>query len=363
MSTTSIAGGREALAERLFQSAVATLELYGIYLGDQLGLYRALSSLGPLTAGELADAAGIHPRFAREWLEQQAAGGILGVEDQAAEPDERRFFLPPEYDDVLIDETSLSFSASLAQAAIACARPIDAVIDAFKSGEGITFEGYGPDGRQSQSRSTRAMFERLLGSEWLPAIPEIHGRLVADPPARVADVACGCGWSSISLARAYPKIGVEGIDLDSGSIEQAQRNLTGSRVEERVRFHHRDAADAAFAEQFDLVTIFEALHDMPQPVAVLRTIRGMLNRDGLVLVADERAEEAFTAPASERERLYYGFSVMSCLPNGMLGPDPAGTGTVMRPDTLRRYASEAGFARVEVLPIENDSWRFYLLAG
>jgi SAM-dependent methyltransferase len=362
MSTTSLAAGREALAERLFQSAVATLELYGVYLGDRLGLYRALSSHGPLTAGELAKAAGIHPRYAREWLEQQAAGGILGVADQAMEADERRFFLPPEYDEVLIDETSLSFSASLAQAAVACARPIDAVIDAFRSGEGITFEGYGPDGRQSQSRSTRAMFERLLGSEWLPAIPEIHARLVADPAARVADVACGCGWSSISLARAYPKISVDGIDLDSGSIEEAQRNLAGSGVEDRVRFHNRDAADTGFAEQFDLVTIFEALHDMAQPVAVLRTIRRLLNHDGLVLVADERAEESFTAPASERERLYYGFSVMSCLPNGMLGPDPAGTGTVMRPDTLRRYAREAGFARVEVLPIENDSWRFYLLA-
>jgi 2-polyprenyl-3-methyl-5-hydroxy-6-metoxy-1,4-benzoquinol methylase len=355
------AAARDALAERLFQAAVATFDLYGVYLGDRLGLYRALHENGASTASELAEAAGIHRRYAREWLEHQAASGILGVENQAAEAEERRFYLPPGHDEVLVDESSLSFSASLAQSAIACARPIDEVVDAFRTGAGITFGGYGPDGQQAQSRSTRPMFEQLLGREWLPSIPLVHERLTNDPPARVADVACGSGWSSISLARAFPKITVEGIDLDAPSIEQAQRNLAGSGVEDRVRFYHRDAADAAFAERFDLVTIFEALHDMPRPVDVLRTIRGMLSVDGFVVVADERTEESFTAPASERERLYYGFSVMTCLPSGMVGPDPAGTGTVMRPDTLRRYAVEAGFERVEILPIENDTWRFYLL--
>ena len=351
-----------ALEERLFQAAVATFDLFGVYLGDRLGLYRALNEHGPSTAGELAQAADVHPRYAREWLEQQAASGILGVENQEADAEERRFFLPPGHDEVLLDETSLSFSASLAQSVIACARPMDAVIDAFKSGSGITFEGYGVDGQQSQERSTRAMYVQLLGRDWLPAIPEVHERLTADPPARVADVACGSGWSSISLARAYPKVTVEGIDLDSGSIEQAQRNLAGSGVEDRVRFHNRDAAEAEFTERFDLVTIFEALHDMPRPVDVLQTVRGMLADSGVVVIADERTEESFAAPASDRERLFYGFSVMTCLPSGMVGPDPAGTGTVMRPDTLRRYAADAGFERVEILPIENDNWRVYLLA-
>jgi 2-polyprenyl-3-methyl-5-hydroxy-6-metoxy-1,4-benzoquinol methylase len=256
----------------------------------------------------------------------------------------------------------LNFAASLAQSAVACARPIDAVVDAFRSGEGLTFDGYGPDARQSQERSTRPMFEQLLGSEWLPSVPELHERLSADPPARVADVACGCGWSSISLARAYPKISVEGIDLDQASIDQAQRNRAGSGVEDRVRFHCRDAADAVFVERFDLVTIFEALHDMSRPVDVLRTVRGMLTDSAFVFVGDERTEDLFTAPAPDRERLYYGFSIMACLPSGMVGPNPAGTGTVMRSDTLRHYATEAGFTRFDVLPIANDSWRFYLLA-
>jgi 2-polyprenyl-3-methyl-5-hydroxy-6-metoxy-1,4-benzoquinol methylase len=346
---------RDAFAERIFKAAVATFDLYGIYLGDRLGLYRVLADRGPSTSAELAEAAGINERYAREWLEHQAASGILAVEE------DWRFSLPPGHDEVLLDETSLKFSASLAQSAVACVRPIDEVVEAFRSGDGLTFDGYGADGRLSQARSTRPMFENLLGSEWLPAVPEVHARLIADPPARVADVACGSGWSSISIAHAYPKVSVDGIDLDEASIEDARRNLTGSGVEERVRFHNLDAADASFAHRFDLVTIFEALHDMPRPVDVLRTIRGMLAAGGSVLIADERTEDSFTAPSTDRERLYYGFSILACLPSGMVGPDAAGTGTVMRVETLRRYATEAGLSGVEVLPIENDAWRFYLL--
>jgi precorrin-6B methylase 2 len=346
---------RDAFAERIFKAAVATFDLYGIYLGDRLGLYRVLADRGPSTSAELAEAAGINERYAREWLEHQAASGILAVDE------DWRFSLPPGHDEVLVDETSLKFSASLAQSAVACVRPIDEVVEAFRSGDGLTFDGYGADGRLSQARSTRPMFENLLGSEWLPAVPEVHARLTADPPARVADVACGSGWSSISIARAYPKVSVDGIDFDEASIEDARRNLAGSGVEERVRFHNLDAADASFAHRSDLVTIFEALHDMPRPVDVLRTVRGMLADGGSLLIADERTEDSFTAPSTDRERLYYGFSILACLPSGMVGPDAAGTGTVMRVKTLRRYATQAGFSGVDVLPIENDAWRFYLL--
>ena len=117
------------------------------------------------------------------------------------------------------------------------------------------------------------------------------------------------------------------------------------------------------AGRYDLVTIFEALHDMSYPVDVLRACRALLAEGGSLIVGDERTAETFTAPADDLERLYYGFSVLHCLPVGMIGDDPAGTGTVMRPETVRRYAAEASFAEFEVLPIENDFWRFYRLRG
>ena len=150
-------------------------------------------------------------------------------------------------------------------------------------------------------------------------MPEIHERLLADPPARVADLACGQGRSSIEMARAYPKVRVDGIDSDHASIERAREHLEGSGVEDRVTFHERDAADAELAGSYDLVTIFEALHDMSYPVDVLRAARGLLGEGGVMFIGDERTDEAFTAPAGDVERLYYGFSVFHCLPVGMVG--------------------------------------------
>jgi len=352
---------RDELVKRLLAATVGALDLLTVYVGDRLGLYWALAERGPLTSEGLAAAAGIDERYAREWLEQQAATAFLEVEDETAGRLERSYLLPAGHDEALVDERSLNYVAPLGRALVGSSRPIDAVLDAFRTGGGVPYADYGEDLHEGQARMTRPLFEHLLGGEWLPACPEIHERLNADPPARVADVACGCGWSSISIARAYPKVRVDGIDLDQASIDKAWNNLAGSGVEDRVTFVHRDAADPALAGHYDLVTIFEALHDMSRPVDALRSLRGLLAERGSVIVGDERTQDAFTAPASDYERLLYGFSVLHCLPVGMVGENPAGTGTVMRADTVHRYATQAGFERFEILPIENDLYRFYRL--
>jgi SAM-dependent methyltransferase len=351
---------RDALVGRLFEAALGALDLYVLYLGDRLGLYRALAA-GSLTSSELAQAAVIHERYAREWLEQQAATGILEVDDVAADPAERRYSLPAGHDEVLLDETSVNYAGPFGRLVIAATKPMEELLDAYRKGTGVPYEHYGQDLVDGQAAFTRPLFMHLLGTEWLPAVLEVHERLLAEPPARVADVACGCGWSSIAIARAYPLVDVDGIDLDTASIAKARTNLAGSEVEDRVTFYERDAADPAHVGQYDLVTVFEALHDMSYPVEVLRTLRSMLGEGGSVIVGDERTEDSFQAPATDLERLYYGFSVLHCLPVGMVGDDPAGTGTVMRVGTVRRYAEEAGFSGFEVLSIENDFWRFYRL--
>lgn len=192
-------------------------------------------------------------------------------------------------------------------------------------------------------------------------MPDVDARLRADPPARVADLACGTGWSSIAMAQAYPKITVDGLDLDEDAIAAAQRNAEQAGVADRVRYSATDAALLPPENRYDLVTIIEALHDMSQPVATLRTARDLLTEDGTVLVADNRTADEFTVPTSERERQEYGWSLVSCLPGAMGDPDTAATGAVMRPATLRRYATEAGFTEVRILPIDTDYWRFYQL--
>ena len=163
------------------------------------------------------------------------------------------------------------------------------------------------------------------------------------------------------MAQAYPNINVDGLDLDHDAISAARRNAERAGVADRVRFSVADAADLGGAGGYDLVTIFEALHDMSRPVDALSAARQVLAEDGTVLVVDGLVAEEFTVPASPRERTEYGWSVVSCLPGAMGDPQTAATGAVMRPSMLRQYALQAGFGEVEVLPIHTDYWRFYRL--
>jgi SAM-dependent methyltransferase len=360
-ASTDVDQRRDALVERLFGATLGAMDVLAVYLGDRLGLYQALADRGALTSSELAEATGTHERYVREWLEQQATSALLDVDDAGAEAVERRYSLPPGHDEALLEETSLNYVAPFGKFLAAVAKPLDAVIEAFRTGDGVPYADYGADLHEGQAAFTRPMFEQLLGSEWLPAIPEVHERLRADPPARVADVACGEGHSTLAIARAYPNVTVDGIDLDRASIEAAKSHLAGSGLEGRVTFHHRDAADPELEATYDLVYMHESLHDMSYPVDVLRACRGLLAEGGSVVIGDERVPDSFTASGDEVERLYYGFSILHCLPVGMIGEGAAGTGTVMRADTVRRYAQEAGFTGFDVLPIENDFYRFYRL--
>jgi 2-polyprenyl-3-methyl-5-hydroxy-6-metoxy-1,4-benzoquinol methylase len=237
---------------------------------------------------------------------------------------------------------------------------MDALIEAYRTGGGVPYEAYGANTREGIAAINRPMFVNQLAS-WLASIPSVDERLRAQPPAQVADVACGSGWSSIAIARAYPSVIVDAIDVDSASIETARATVRAAGLAERVRPSVHDASDQELRGRYDLVTIFEALHDMNHPVEALRAARNMLAEGGSVVIGDERVAERFTAPGDEIERFNYGWSVAHCLTVGMLDQDSAGTGTMIRPDTVRAYAAAAGFSHVEVLPIEHDFWRFYRL--
>src|SRR4029077_18656277 len=204
----------------------------------------------------------VNERYAREWLEQQAMAGILDAVNPETSDAQRRYTVPAGHDEVLLDADSLNHMAPMAQLLVACALPIHAVAAAFGTGEGVPYADYGADLHEGVARADRPLFDNLLATDWLPAVPAIHDRLNGDPPARVADVACGLGRSSIAIARAYSQVTIDGIDLDQASIAQAQQLLPASGVEDRVAFHCRDAADPELSGRYDLVTIFEALHDM-----------------------------------------------------------------------------------------------------
>jgi SAM-dependent methyltransferase len=266
--------------------------------------------------------------------------------------------LPPEHIAVLADPDHVRYEACTGVDIVRAGRWLPQFVEAFRVGNAPSPLPWEPEGRAEPNRTR---FINLLGTEWLPAIVDVDLRLRAEPPARVLDVACGTGWSSIAMGQAYSKITVAGVDLDHDAITAARANAERAGVADRVRFSVTDAADLGGGAEYDLVTIFEALHDMSRPVDALKTARQMISEDGTVLVVDGLVAEEFTVPASPRERTEYGWSVVSCLPGAMGDPQTASTGAVMRPSVLREYALEAGFGEVEVLPIHTDYWRFYRL--
>ncbi|HTG46235.1 MAG TPA: methyltransferase domain-containing protein [Actinomycetota bacterium] len=350
----------DALLERFVGSLIATAEVVNIYLGDRLGLYGPLAE-GWRTSGELATEAGIAERYAREWLEEQAVAGFVEVDDVGAAADARRYRLPAEHAAVLLDRDSPTYLAAYARIFVAAAQQLPALMDAYRSGGGVNWRDFGPDMSEGQEFGNRPTYLSALG-EWFESIPDVHGKLSAEG-ARMADVGCGGGWSSIALAHAYPNLSVDGFDLDEPAVERARRNADLEGVADRVHFHAIDPAEADHGDGYDLVTAFECIHDMPRPVQVLSAMRAMAGGNGAVIVMDENVQPEFTAPGDDLERMMYGFSTLVCLPDGMSHPGSVGTGTVMRASVFEGYATDAGFGTVEVLPIDGGFWRFYRLAG
>jgi 2-polyprenyl-3-methyl-5-hydroxy-6-metoxy-1,4-benzoquinol methylase len=352
-----------AFAERIAMATIGSFELSTIELGNRLGLYAALAD-GPATPPELAARTGIDARYAREWLEQQATAGIVAVAADptggpAGDPDARVFSLPLAHQVCLLDPDSLASMTPLVGFAAAAAAVLPELVEIYRTGAGLSFGGYGADVRHAQELANRPQFVNLLASVWLPAMPDVVARL--EQGGTVADIACGCGWSSIAIARAFPNVTVHAFDLDEASIADAKRNAQESVVADRVHVEVRDAADAA-AGAYDLVCCFEALHDMAHPVAALEAMRRMATDRGTVFVIDDRTADQLTQNDPDpMQRLFYAASVLHCLPVGRSQDESAATGTVMRTTTLEGYAADAGFASVDVLPLDHDMFRFYRL--
>lgn len=349
----------DELSRRLFDATLGAMDVFTVYIGSRLGYYRLLADHGPQSSAELAGRAGTEERYTREWLEQQVITGILGVDDVSAPTAERRYSISTGHREALTDELSLAFITPFAKMIAAAGVQLPRIVDAHRNGGGVSWAQYGTDMRQAQGDMNRPFFANLLGREWFAAVPDIHTRLSGG--ARVADIGCGHGWSAIALAHAYPEVSVDGYDVDEPSVETANANAEAEGVSDRARFYLVDAAQSPSDSRYDLVAAFECIHDLPQPVEVLATMRTLAGDDGLVVVMDEKVADAFGAVGDELERVMYGFSNLICLPDGMSSPGSVGTGTVMRQEKLADYARQAGFSGVEVLPIETDLWRFYHL--
>jgi ubiquinone/menaquinone biosynthesis C-methylase UbiE len=356
VAAEEVAGG---LLGRMFEAALGSLEVATVYLGVRLGLYEALAGASR-TAGELAEAAGIDQRYAEEWLEQQAISGFIEVaaNGEPAGRVTRRYRLSPGQRMALADAGSPLYAGGVSLLVAGIEEVVPALVDAYRTGAGITFGGYGDDVRHGQSLFNKAAFLDQLAQQWLEPLG-VAGTLAA-PGATAIDIGCGAGWAAIALTRAFPELKVLGIDSDEASIMDARRNAAEAGVDDRARFEVA-AAEGHLSEPVNVAFYLEALHDFGHPVESLAAVRAVLKPGGAVVVMDERAEDEFTPNASPIERIYACSSVLHCLPVGRAEEGSAATGTLFRASILRRYAEQAGFTSVEVAPIEHDFFRFYRL--
>ena len=351
----------EALAGRLFGEGVGAMHMGTLYVGHKLGLFAALVADGPLTAAELASRRGIDEWYAREWLQAETTAGLVLADDE----DLRRahFTAAPGVRETLVDETGPAYLGGLPLASAAVGAVLPQLLAAFRTGAGVAYPYYGPDAVAAQGALNRPAFVNDLVHTWLPQIPSVQARLAdTDRPARVADIGCGLGWAALELAKAFPHVQVDGYDADEESISAARRNAAEAGLSDRVTFEVVDAGAADYGDRtYDAVFFFECLHDMAHPAAALRAAGRALAPGGSVVVMDERTSDTIE-PGDPVQTFFAAASVLWCLPQARVEADSESPGTVMRCADFRRIAGEAGWAGIEVLPIEHPFWRFYRLS-
>jgi SAM-dependent methyltransferase len=237
---------------------------------------------------------------------------------------------------------------------------LEKLLEAYRNGGGVSWAELGDKARDSQAALNRPWFESALAPA-LASVPEIEV-VLRRPGARIADIGCGAGWSTIALASAHPLETVFGVDVDEPSIQAANANADAADVADRARFVVAAGQTLSELGPFDAAFAFECVHDMPRPVDVLAAIHEAVRSDGLVVIMDEAVADDFNAPGDQVEQLMYGYSTLICLPDGLSSTPSEGTGTVMRRSILTDYARRAGFRNVDVLPIEEFAFfRFYRL--
>lgn len=342
-----------ALAEQLLGHVNGGMTALSAYVGHKLGLFKELDAAGASTPADFAARTGMSERYMREWLECMAVVDYVEHDESNG-----TFWLSPEQSAVFVDATHPVHLAPFTQWVPSFAGVLDELGEAFKTGGGVEYEKYGQDTLDAIGHGNRPMFANDYAETWVPAFG-LQERFAQG--ARVLEVGTGIGWSSIHLAQAFPNVRVDGVDIDEESVRQARRNAEQAGVADRVTFHLSPIEKWESSEKYDLVTAIECLHDMPYPVDSLRRMRDLAAHDGVVIVGDEAANDSLAENKNFLGQLFYNFSVLHCLPQAMVFPGAVGTGTVLKPSTLKRYANEAGFSSVEALPIENDFWRFYLL--
>lgn len=333
MDTTKL----EAFAHRMIGDLGAANAGLLTLVGHKLGLYRALAGAGQVTSAQLAERAGLHERYVREWLNAQAAGGYVEY-DAAA----RTYTLPDEHAFVLADASSPMFMPPALDVTAAMWRGEERLADAFRTGRGIGWHEHDSCLFCGVEAFFRNGYRAHLVQDWIPALADVQAKL--DAGATVADVGCGHGASTIILAQAFPKSRFHGFDYHRESIEIAQRRAREAGVADRVRFEVADATSYP-ARGYDLICFMDCLHDLGDPVGAAAHARRAIATDGTVMLVEPRAGDAVEDNLNPIGRVYYAGSTAFCTPNSLSQPVGRALGAQAGPRELAQVLRDGGFTR------------------
>jgi SAM-dependent methyltransferase len=325
---------------RAIDEVGATLNTALVVMGDRLGYYRALAADGPLTPSRLAELTRTGEHYAREWLNAQAAGGYVEYD-----PATGAYTLPPEHAIALTDETSPAFLPGFFQIAHGVVRDAKDVIEAARNGDGVGWHEHNTDVHDGCERFFRPGYNAYLVAAWLPALDGVTEKL--ERGAKVADVGCGHGASTILMAQAFPASTFVGSDYHAPSIETARQRAVEAGVADRVTFEVASATEYS-GRDFELVTTFDALHDMGDPIGAARHVLDTLAHDGTWMIVEPAAGDRVEDNFNPVGRAYYGFSTLLCTPASLAQDVGLALGTQAGPSRIHDVTTSAGFGRFRI---------------
>ena len=341
----------KAMADRVFRDVSGGMATALAWIGTETGLFRALAEAGPCTLNELVARTGLVSRYVEEWARGMVAAQYLRFDAQAD-----TYELPAEHAFLLASEGSDHFMGGLFAMVPPLMTVAPRVCAAFTSGGGVPFDDFPAQCRDAIDLMNRGNYEHRLSSYWLQALPDTVARLQAGGSA--LDLGCGNGQVVLALARAFPAAQIVGVDPDTASIDTARELLNGAGLGGQVTLRNNTLDQIDNAQRFDLVTACDCLHDLPNPVAVLRDVRERLNDDGVLLVIEPRVSDRLEENINPVAAMFYGFSLLHCTTQSM-ACDGAALGACLGPARTRALFAEAGFSRCEELDLRSPVNLFY----
>ncbi len=314
------------------------------YIGDKLGIFKAMATAGPVAVDELAKKTGLSARYLREWL-----GAMATAEYVEYNPETGKYFLPPEHAAPLADEDFPFFVGGFIEMIVPTVSVAPKVAHAFKTGKGVPQSAYSPEMFESIERGTAPWYKHQLTQKWIPAMPQVEEKLRAGGTA--LDVGCGSGRAAITLAQAFPKARVFGFDNHPHSIQRARANAKAARLSQRLKFKVVDGTKLP-AGKFDFVSTFDVVHDSVNPAALMKSIRKALTPGGTYLMLEMNCSPHVHENINPIGRLLYSVSTLYCMTTS-LAHNGDGIGAVMGEPKARELAAKAGFSHFRKLPVDD----------